>query len=126
MGEEQLQGTSHYLEVQQAGIFLGEGSALELIALKAVFALCILVLQKPLRNSKGRDHIRHLEHPLKLWRDGALYEPVREGQVIQSCLRNKSFMRKETQTTHSFSKLCLRVTSELLYSCWWVVTMVEF
>ena len=57
---------------------------------------------------------------------GALYEPVREGRVIQSCLRNKSFMRKETQTTHSFSKLCLRVTSELLYSCWWVVTMVEF
>ena len=84
---------------------VGEGLALELIALKAVFVLCILVLQKPSRNSKERDHIRHLEHHLKLWRDGALDELVRKGQVIQSRLRNKSFMRKEAQITCSFTKL---------------------
>ena len=84
---------------------VGEGSALELIALKAVFVLCILVLQKPSRNSKERDHTRHLEHRLKLWKDGALDELVREGRVIQSRLRNKSFVRKETQITRSFTKL---------------------
>ena len=84
---------------------VGEGLALELIALKTVFVLCILVLQKPSRNSKERDHIRHLEHRLKLWRDGALDELVREGRMIQNHLRNKSFMRKETQITRSFTKL---------------------
>ena len=55
---------------------VGEGSALELIALKAVFVLCILVLQKPSPDSKERDHTRHLEHRLKLWKYGALDELV--------------------------------------------------
>ena len=40
---------------------VGEGSALESIALKAVFVICALVVQKPSRNSKERDHICHLE-----------------------------------------------------------------
>ena len=47
---------------------VGEGSALESIALKAVFVVCALVLQKPSCNSKERDHICHLERQLKLWK----------------------------------------------------------
>ena len=47
---------------------VGEGSALESIALKAVFVVCALVLQKPSCNSKERDHICHLECQLKLWK----------------------------------------------------------
>ena len=51
---------------------VGEGTALESIALKAIFVVCALVLQKPSRNSKERDHICHLECQLKLWKDGGL------------------------------------------------------
>ena len=68
--------------------FVGEGSALESIALKAVFVVCALVLQKPSCNSKERDHICHLERWLKLWKDRALDELLCEGQVIQSHLRH--------------------------------------
>ena len=52
-----------------ARLFIGEGSALEFIVLKAIFVVCALVLQKPSHNSKERDHICHLEHRLKLWKD---------------------------------------------------------
>ena len=62
---------------------VGEGSALEFIALKAVFVVCALVVQKPSCNSKERDHICHLEHHLKLWKYGALDEQLCEGHVIQ-------------------------------------------
>ena len=62
---------------------VGEGSALEFIALKAVFVVCALVVQKPSCNSKERDHICHLERHLKLWKYGALDEQLCEGYVIQ-------------------------------------------
>ena len=61
---------------------VGEGSALESIALKTVFVVCAFVLQKPSHNYKDRDHICHLERRMKLWKDGALDELLCEGQVI--------------------------------------------
>ena len=82
-----------------------EGSALESIALKAVSVVCILVLQKPSRNSKEKDHIHHLERRLTLWRDGNLDELVCEGRVIQSRLRHKSSVKNEIQITRCFTKL---------------------
>ena len=56
----------------------GEGSALESIALKAAFTLCSLVLQKPSRNFKGRNHTSCLEKRMKLWHDGDLNALVLE------------------------------------------------
>ena len=78
---------------------------MESIALKAIFVVCILVLQKPSGNSKEKDHIRHLERRLTLWRDGNLDELVCEGRVIQSRLRRKPSTKNETQITRSFTKL---------------------
>ena len=82
----------------------GEGSALESIALKAVFVVCALVLRKPSHNSKERDHICHLELRLKLWKDGTLDELLCEGRVIQSHLRRSSLIRSKTQITHAFTR----------------------
>ena len=39
----------------------GEGSTLECIALKAAFILCSLVLLKPSKTSKSKDHISCIE-----------------------------------------------------------------
>ena len=66
----------------------GEGSTLERIALKAVFMLCSLVLQKPSRTSKSKDHISCIERRLNLWMDGNLNELVLEGRAIQQRLRD--------------------------------------
>ena len=58
------------LFVELARLFrvAGEGSSSDSIALKAAFTLCSLVLQKPSKNSKRKDHILCLEKRLKLWR----------------------------------------------------------
>ena len=61
-------GSTFVSELARLFRSVGEGSALESIALKAVFVVCDLVLQKPSCNSKERDHIRHLERQLKLWK----------------------------------------------------------
>ena len=94
---------------------------MESIALKAVFVVCILVLQKPSHNSKERDHMRHLERRLKLWKDGDLDELVREGRVIQSRLKCKPSAKRETQVTRSFTKLMFegntRAALQLLSGC---------
>jgi len=54
----------------------GEGSSLERIALKEVFTLCLLALQKPSRKSKDKDHITCLEKWLNLWKYDDLNELV--------------------------------------------------
>ena len=59
------------------------GSSIELVALKALIVLCILLMQKPSRVSKIRDHISCLERCLALWKDGNLNELVLEGRVLQ-------------------------------------------
>ena len=67
----------------------GEGSTLECIALKAAFTLCSLVLQKPSRSSKSKDHVSCIERRLNLWKDGNLNELVLEGRAIQQRLSDK-------------------------------------
>ena len=114
-------GKAFVSELTKLFCSVGEGSALESIALKAVSVVCILVLQKPSRNSKERDHIRHLESCLKLWKDGDLDELVREGRVIQSRLKHKPSAKQETQVTRSFTKLMFegntRAALQLLSGC---------
>ena len=59
------------------------GSALEHVALKATIVLPLLVLQKPHRKSKAKDHAALLERRLKIWEQGNLAELLNEGKVIQ-------------------------------------------
>ena len=67
----------------------GEGSALESIALKVAFTLCSLVLQKPSRTSKSKEHVSCIDLRSNLWKDGNLNELVLEGRAIQQRLRDK-------------------------------------
>ena len=46
-----------------------------------------LLLQKPSKDSKVKDHNRALERRLKLWTDGQLAELLKEGETIQSSLK---------------------------------------
>ena len=75
--------------------------------MKAIFVVCALVLQKPSRNSKERDHICHLECRLKIWKDGALDELLCEGRVIQSRLRHASLTKRKIQITRAFTRYML-------------------
>ena len=61
----------------------GEASAMEGIALKAAMILPALILQKPFRTSKTKDHIKCMERRMKLWQEGKLLALLDEGRSIQ-------------------------------------------
>ena len=59
---------------------------MENIALKAIHVTPALLLQKPNKNSKAKDHIAALERRLELWENGNIIELLNEGQSIQERL----------------------------------------
>ena len=63
------------------------GSPLKNIALKAITIMPNLLLQKPSKASKAKDHNKALEGRLQLWTDGHLAELLKDGETIQSSLR---------------------------------------
>ena len=77
-------------------------SALESIALKV---MPILLLQKPSRNSKAKDHIACLERCLRTWRDGDLNELTIEGRTIQQRIPKPSTSMSNDHLTRTFAKL---------------------
>ena len=58
------------------------------IALKAVHVMPALLLQKPSKSSKSKDHHADLERRLKLWEEGKIEELLYEGQTIQERLKS--------------------------------------
>ena len=77
-----------------SGIY-AEGSALESIALKAAMTMCALLLQKPNRTSKSKDHVACLERRMTLWRAGDLEDLLQEGQTIQHRLSTSKRTKRE-------------------------------
>ena len=84
---------------------VGEGSSLESIALKAVFVVCVLLLQKPSCASKPKDHSIHLERRLSLWLEGKIEDLVVESRAIQSRLPKLSASASDAQMARSFANL---------------------
>ena len=58
------------------------------IALKAVHVMPALLLQKPSKSSKSKDHHAALERRLNLWEEGKIEELLYEGQTIQERLKS--------------------------------------
>ena len=56
------------------------------IALKAVYVMLALLLQKPSKSSESKDHHAALERRLKLWEEGKIEELFYERQTIQEKL----------------------------------------
>ena len=74
-----------------------EGSALEVIALKAITVMSLLLLQKPHRTSKSRDHMACLERRMKSWKAGDNNELMLEGRTIQQRLSKYGPSHKDDQ-----------------------------
>uniref|UniRef100_A0A1X7SJX1 Uncharacterized protein n=1 Tax=Amphimedon queenslandica TaxID=400682 RepID=A0A1X7SJX1_AMPQE len=84
-----------------------ENSAIECIALKAAFLLPLLLLQKPYRRSKAKDHLPALEHRFALWNDGEFMDLLSEGEEIQRKLSGGARRISGPYLCSSFSKLML-------------------
>ncbi len=63
-----------------------EKSKFESVALTALHVFIPLMLQKPSRRSKNRDHIRYLSQRIQKWKQGDLTSLVTEGSEIQKRL----------------------------------------
>ena len=77
------------------------GSTLETIALKCAMILPFLLLQKPHKTSKAKDHIRRLER----WEAGDMDALLHEGRSIQDHLTAGPQSTSETQLAQTFAKL---------------------
>ena len=56
------------------------------IALKAIHVMPALILQKPSKTSKSKDHMKAVERRLHLCNEGNIRELLREGETIQERL----------------------------------------
>ena len=81
------------------------GSALESIALKAATVLPILLLQKPQRASKAKEHAACLERRLISWKEGDLNNLLLEGRAIQCKIPKTSTPKSTESIARSFDDL---------------------
>ena len=65
------------------------------VALKVFMLLPSLLLQKPSKNSKAKDHLVKLGERLNLWKEGKINELLREGRTIQKRLLSTKQRSKE-------------------------------
>ena len=86
-----------------------ESSALEGVAMKSAMIMPALLLQKPHSRSKTKEHVKHLERRLQLWKDGNLNSLLDEGSAIQSQFDRvcRGKIKPTDQISRTFSKLMM-------------------
>ena len=83
-----------------------EGSTLESFALMCAMTMPALLLQKPHKTSKAKDHVECLEWRMESWKKGDILMLLHEGRTIQSrLLSSKRDIRAEAQTAPTFARL---------------------
>ena len=76
------------------------------VALKAVMVFMPMMLRKPARNSKAKDHCRYLEKRLHLWEQGKLDSILSECNEIQTRMI-KAQTKEMSNLTRKFTNLML-------------------
>ena len=66
------------------------------ISMRLLFVLPSLLLQKPSKSSKAKDHAEHLKRRLTKWAEGDFDDLVRESRSIQQRLYNASKIKQES------------------------------
>ena len=75
------------------------------IALKAIVAMPPLLLQKPSKASKAKDHLKALERRLRLWEEGNVTELVNESKTIQERLSSTNSQMNIEKLSCKFKQL---------------------
>lgn len=92
-------------ELSRLYLAFASASALETIALKAVTVLPILVLQKPHKASKAKEHNVCLKKRLRSWKEGNLSDLLLEGRAIQHRLPKTPTSKPAEKIARSFANL---------------------
>lgn len=75
----------------------------ECIALKASFLMQVLLLQKPTKTSKAKDHVQCLEKRLERWKKGDIANLLAEGRCIQAHLPSGGAKESPESISRAFS-----------------------
>lgn len=110
-------GTSFVKELTCLFQSFAEGSCLERTSMKAITLFQILMLQKPSKRSKIKEHISHLQQRLDMWIKGDIAQLMDEGKHIQVQLTSRKAPRKNNIDGHIFRQLMAqgKVRSALNY-----------
>ena len=79
-------------------------SPIKNIALKAIMIMPSLLLQKPSKSSKAKDHILSLERRMELWHNGHVSELFHESETIQKCLKSPNKKSTIAQISKKFAE----------------------
>ena len=82
-------------------------SPLESVAMTAIMVIFPLLLQKPTKKSKTKDHNRFLENRLQSWRSGKINSLIKEGKAIQNRFNNSNIKNRQNREK-VFSRLMLQ------------------
>ena len=81
-------------------------SPLKSIAFKAIMIMPSILLQKPSKNSKAKDHSIALHRRMELWNSGNMIELLHEAETIQNYLPS-------TVKKHSIAEISKRFLKEM-------------
>ncbi len=102
-------------EVAKAMTYYTSGSHFESVALTMLMIMFPLLLQKPSRNSKSKDHVQCLVKRLAYWRAGELQKLVKECTVIQGRLNSPKFDPKHHEQVFVRLMLQGKISSALMW-----------
>ena len=80
-------------------------SSLKDIALKAILIMPSLLLQKPSKTSKTKDHLKAVERRIELWIEGKIDELLFEGETIQSRVHHINTPKSIGELSKKFASL---------------------
>ena len=64
-----------------------------------------LILQKPSKKSKSKDHLKAVERRIQLWTEGNIRELLCEGKTIQERMHSATFTPDIARTSQKFKSL---------------------
>ena len=75
------------------------------IALKAIHVIPALLVQKPSKASKAKDHLKALERRLRLWEEGNITKLVNQSKTIEERLLSRNSQMNITNLSSEFKEL---------------------
>ena len=110
-------GTAFVNEIARLFQAFADGSSLECVSMKAITLLQTLLLQKPSKKSKTKDHIALLKRRLDLWKDGDFQQLADESRTIQKRLLSRTAPSQSSVDGYIFNSLMSqgKVQSALRY-----------
>ena len=101
------QGKAFVYEMARLFNAYAEASSMEGVAIKAAMVFPALVLQKPFKTSRSKDHSKFLERRMKEWETGHFLALFDEAKAIQARLSANTIPQQSKPIARKFAELMM-------------------